>query len=360
MMTPPCPEADGHTMSDANSSRRFTFDLTTPLGMGAQGIVFRAHDNKLGRDVAIKFIHIDRSERAALEHARALARTNHPNIVTVFDVVDEIDPTDGAQAHAVVMEIVEGETLSQLAERALAGETARRIGTGVIDAISAYHELGLAHCDLHEEQVMVGTRVVKLIDTIYKPTAFFQSTANRTAQQGKDIRDLRSLLLLVLRASLSRDHAFVFDVDLSRVPTLDELRRAFYAVFSQPPAARAPSVRPPQGPSDEDRWRQSVALAIKSQARFNVSIVGGVSDSRTQRPAVIESISIGLALHSHFQLRIAVREHQGLGIARAGVPVIDVPYSNVINAWQDGDREFHVELRNNIEWNGTRLVWTRA
>ena len=89
------------------------YEILSPLGAGGMGEVYRAHDPKLGRDVAIKVLPEDVAqdpERLARfeREARSLAALNHPGIVTIF-AVEEADGT-----RFLAMELVEGESLDTL------------------------------------------------------------------------------------------------------------------------------------------------------------------------------------------------------------------------------------------------------
>ena len=151
-----------------------SYEITATLGSGGMGEVYRARDSKLGRDVALTILpaasepdseRIVRFER----EARLLASLNHPNIATLYGVEDSGPVT------ALVMEVVEGETLE---ERLLAaqpsGATVRRslplpqalaIARQLTDALEAAHERGIVHRDLKPANVKVtpaGT--VKVLD----------------------------------------------------------------------------------------------------------------------------------------------------------------------------------------------------
>ena len=131
------------------------------LGKGGFGVVWRAHDTLLLRDVAVKAIELppvlDEEEQVrvrgkVLREARAAARLNHPGLVTVFDVVEE----DGRPL--IVMELVKAPNLSQLVARdgPLADERAAAIGLAVLDALDAAHAQGIVHRDVKPGNVMVS------------------------------------------------------------------------------------------------------------------------------------------------------------------------------------------------------------
>jgi len=131
------------------------------VGRGGFGVVWRAHDTLLRRDVAVKAIEfpaiLDDAERAVirarvLREAQAAARLNHPGLVTVFDVIEE----DGRPL--IVMELVKAPTLADLVARdgPLAEERAAAIGVDVLDALGAAHREGIIHRDVKPANVMVS------------------------------------------------------------------------------------------------------------------------------------------------------------------------------------------------------------
>jgi serine/threonine-protein kinase len=141
------------------------YTVLDKLGEGGMGQVYRAHDSKLGRDVALKVLPeslaID-SDRLARFHreAQVLASLNHPNIAQIYGF------EDSGATHALVMELVDGPTLADRIEQgpvpvAEALAIARQIGS----ALEAAHEQGIVHRDLKPANVKVrpdGT--VKVLD----------------------------------------------------------------------------------------------------------------------------------------------------------------------------------------------------
>lgn len=131
------------------------------LGRGGYGVVWRAHDTLLRRDVAVKAMELppflSNSERAAirkkvLREARAAARLNHPGLVTIFDVIEE----DGRAL--IVMEMVKAPTLAQLVTREgpLSDDRVATIGLGILDALTVAHAQGIIHRDVKPANVMVS------------------------------------------------------------------------------------------------------------------------------------------------------------------------------------------------------------
>jgi serine/threonine protein kinase len=140
------------------------------LGRGGFGTVWRARDQLLQRDVAIKEIEfpsiLDNAQQAAirdkvLREARAAARLSHPNAVTVFDVVED------AGRPLIVMELVDAPTLAELVARngPLEEQRAAALGIEVLDALAAAHAQGIIHRDVKPANVMVtADRHVRLTD----------------------------------------------------------------------------------------------------------------------------------------------------------------------------------------------------
>jgi eukaryotic-like serine/threonine-protein kinase len=119
------------------------YRVISPLGAGGMGAVYRAHDTKLGRDVAIKTLPpeyaLDPDRLAQLRReARTLAALNHPNIAAIYGLEEPVD------ALCLVLELVEGETL----RGPLPIATALEVAYQVAQALEAAHEKGIIHRDL--------------------------------------------------------------------------------------------------------------------------------------------------------------------------------------------------------------------
>src|SRR5580698_5134786 len=132
------------------------YEILAPLGVGGMGEVYRARDTKLGRQVAIKVLPDvlarDPERMARFEReARMLASLNHPNIAAIY----------GVEGPALVMELVEGETLG----RPLPVDTALKHARQIAEALEYAHERGVIHRDLKPANIKVTPEgVVKLLD----------------------------------------------------------------------------------------------------------------------------------------------------------------------------------------------------
>ncbi|MCP9974687.1 protein kinase [Streptomyces somaliensis] len=133
------------------------------------GTVWRAHDELLGRPVAVKELHVDAGVPSGgdaavdttLREARAVARVHHPHIVCVHDVVEE----DGVPY--IVMEFVEGVSLAEriAARGPVDAREAARIGLALLSALRAAHAIGVLHRDLKPANVLVEEATGRVVLT---------------------------------------------------------------------------------------------------------------------------------------------------------------------------------------------------
>ena len=149
----------------ASGSRLGNYDVLAPIGVGGMGEVYRAHDARLGRDVAIKILpraFTTNPERLARfeREARLLAALNHPHIAGIHGIEET------ATAPALVLELVEGPTLADLiGGRRLRVEDALSIGRQIADGLAAAHDKGIVHRDLKPANVkLTKTGAAKILD----------------------------------------------------------------------------------------------------------------------------------------------------------------------------------------------------
>ena len=157
-------------MTLSAGTRLGPYQIANLLGVGGMGEVYRAHDLKLGRDVALKLLpaafrsDADRLARFERE-ARALAALNHPNIATIHGLEEH------QGIHALVLELVEGQTLAEIIED-YAGTPRRMpiaetlaIARQIVDALDTAHERGIVHRDLKPANIKVTSDgLVKVLD----------------------------------------------------------------------------------------------------------------------------------------------------------------------------------------------------
>src|SRR5215471_17676918 len=158
------------------------FEITSPLGVGGMGEVYRARDTRLGRDVAVKILPKELSADTARKlrferEAKTISGLNHPNICTLHDVGSQ----DGVDY--LVMECVEGETLAKRLEKGpLPLEHVLKYGAQIADALDKAHHAGIVHRDLKPANIMLAASGAKLLDFgLAKPAAPLVSGATLTA-----------------------------------------------------------------------------------------------------------------------------------------------------------------------------------
>ena len=141
------------------------YEILTPLGVGGMGEVYRARDTKLHREVALKVLPeslVDDRDRLArfAREAHLLASLNHPGIAQIHGVEDSGD------VHALVLELVEGETLAERIRRGpIPLPETLSIARQMASALAAAHDAGIIHRDLKPANVKITPDgVVKLLD----------------------------------------------------------------------------------------------------------------------------------------------------------------------------------------------------
>ncbi len=132
-------------MAGSAPTRLGPYEIVSLLGKGGMGEVWKAHDPRLGRDVAIKVSAQQFTDRFERE-ARAIAKLNHTNICTLFDV----------GPNYLVMELIDGPTLDErIKEGPIPLEEALAIAKQIADALEAAHEKGIVHRDLKPANIKI-------------------------------------------------------------------------------------------------------------------------------------------------------------------------------------------------------------
>lgn len=141
------------------------YRITERIGSGGMGVVYRAHDEQLDRDVAVKVLPHgrlgdDSSRKRFRKEALALAKMNHANIETVHEFASEND------VDYLVTEFIPGNTLTEIVRgAALREKEVVALGAQVAAALEEAHERGIVHCDLKPSNIIVtGKRQVKVLD----------------------------------------------------------------------------------------------------------------------------------------------------------------------------------------------------
>ena len=152
-------------MTLAAGSRLGPYEIVAPIGAGGMGEVYRARDERLKRDVAVKVLPASYSQdadrlRRFEQEAQAAGALNHPNITAVYDLGSH----DGAPY--IVTELLEGETLrARLSGGAIAVRKATDYAIQISKGLAAAHEKGIIHRDLKPENLfLTNDGRVKILD----------------------------------------------------------------------------------------------------------------------------------------------------------------------------------------------------
>ena len=166
------PSIIARTVALTSGTRLGVYEITAQIGAGGMGEVYRATDTKLKRQVAIKVLppslaaDHDRLARFQRE-AEVLASLNHPNIAAIYGLEESPSAVSGqAGVTALVMELVEGDDLSQRIARLRAPDVSARqagmpldealpIAKQIAEALEAAHEQGIIHRDLKPANIKV-------------------------------------------------------------------------------------------------------------------------------------------------------------------------------------------------------------
>jgi serine/threonine protein kinase/WD40 repeat protein len=213
MRTPAVALAEPGVLSAADctlAGPRFgAYAIRDRIGVGGMGEVYRAHDETLGRDVAIKVLPpaftADPERRARLEReARMLATLNHPHIGAIYGVEE-----DGG-VRGLVLELVEGQTLAEriaASSQGLPISEVRAIARQVADALDAAHEKGIVHRDLKPANIKITPDgVVKVLD-------FGLAKAATVAAAHLDLSESHAGVILGTAAYMSPEQARGHSVD---------------------------------------------------------------------------------------------------------------------------------------------------
>ncbi|MEU3252823.1 serine/threonine-protein kinase [Streptomyces sp. NPDC006997] len=386
------------------------YRLVEPLGSGATGTVWRAYDERAGREVAVKEPRLpgdpegEAYRRAAhrLHHeARAAARVDHPSAVSVHDVVvGEGDGADGLPW--IVMELVRGETLRALTGRGpLDPPEAARIGLAVLGALRAAHSVGIVHRDLKPTNVLVesGTGRVVLTDFGFAGDldgdgGFVapERAAGRGAGPASDLWSLGALLDAAVADGGPLEPLLVrlLDADPARRPDPGEVAAGLAAVAGvEAPGEREEAVTgevseaqaetaydtpvpvPERVPgSPRHPLRHPAALPLLSALLLTVVLLGAA----LLPPATAETASAGVTWTEHHEPDMDAVLALPVGYAesaRRGGPAdpprlvvyadADAPVQVRLTQWDAAPRSPMSQARRAREhWDGARTRYTRT
>ena len=307
------------------------FEILALLGAGGMGQVYRARDTRLDRSVALKILSpdlaVDRRNRDRFEReARALSRLTHPHICVLLDIGRAT--LDDAERQFLVMELVEGETLtSRLTRGPLPVDDAIRHGIQIAEALAAAHTHGIIHRDLKPGNIMLTKSGVKLLDfglaRLRTPVAGGESVASSQSDVDAVAGTLPYMSPEQLRGGEidARSDIFTFGVVLhemlsSRRPFEADSRAGLIAMILERDPPRLSESHPLVPPALEglvraclskepaERWQHAhdIALELRSlQDRPSVEPVRSARSSRLWRVggwalASLPAVAIGLLI----------------------------------------------------------------
>ncbi len=145
----------------SETATRGRFEVVRLIGRGAMGAVYLAHDTLIGRPVALKTVHLDSLQDQPVagrrprlgDEARTAGRLSHPNIVAVYDVLEE----NGGRSLSIAMEYVEGTHLAEVLRQPVAPslETALDLCAQIADGLAYAHGQGVIHRDVKPENILL-------------------------------------------------------------------------------------------------------------------------------------------------------------------------------------------------------------
>lgn len=281
-------------------------EITGPKrGSGGFGQVYPGRQTLLARDVAVKVIQPE-TKPGAIDHAIALAKVTHPNVVHVLEVGRITDPDTENQVDCVVMEWVDGSELHEVWNE-LDENQAEKVCRQVVCAVQAMHDAGVCHHDLHAGNVMVNGTEVTVIDVHYTESARLSQIS--TAPKERLIADDWSYVARLIRNTLWNAKGDLLPTHLEsrwpRAKSRADVEGLLAEVFEHAQAESAPSIQDAQDSSlansdglsslDLDVLRAAGDMVAGNVDRRFVSSrvsVPKIMESLGNNPGVTESVRL--------------------------------------------------------------------
>ena len=325
------------------------YRILAPIGRGAMGVVYRALDQSLGRDVAIKALMRDRAETSAMKRFRAeattLARLSHPGIATIHELIESKSDL------LMVMELVRGESLERLCDRMgpIPAEQAAHIVDQVLAALHNAHQAGVVHRDIKPANIMVteagGVKIMDFgiarvlghermtIDGSMMGTPAYmppEQVLGHQVDARSDLYSVGAVLYRLLAGALpfaADDTIAVLQKQVSEQPT--PLQRHVEALpdWCEPVVQRALAKAPDDRFQSAEAFRAALEPAIRTGARIDLAKVLPVSSRSGQETdaewpvaatVVLTMPESGPAAHDGLGAAMLVKARAlGIAVARA-------------------------------------------
>lgn len=208
-------------------------NLSNSIGDGRFADVWLGTD-EIGRKVAVKVLREEgKGVSTILDHARALVRSKHKNVVDVYSIESVYIPDLGNEK-CIVMEYIDGITLEKRLKDNLTNKEAYRIGHEISEGVKHIHAQGLVHMDLHDENVLVEANgSIKIIDIMYLSSLNAVPEMTQETRFNYDKGRLIDLLSQICSKSpLGNDAKIKFNSGISEKSDLEDIIQSFENVFT--------------------------------------------------------------------------------------------------------------------------------
>ncbi|RDB07928.1 protein kinase domain-containing protein [Runella aurantiaca] len=188
--------------------------------------------DELGRRVAIKTIReASQGISTALQHAKALVRAKHANVVEVYSIENIFIPNENEPVQCILMEYIDGQTIDNIYSKKINKEECLSIGNKIIEGLKHIHNQGLIHGDLHDKNVMLTSNgQIKIIDILYIKSLADYDETKKQEKLKYDYRSLHQLLCsLIFNSELGLESVNEFrnKSGLGIPETIETIEKAF-------------------------------------------------------------------------------------------------------------------------------------